>query len=189
MSTALAFDTLKLVDALEKVRLPRDQARAIVEVVRESRDITLVEQTNIAQDASERAIAALDSKTDKAIALLRKDTETGFAQTDRAIALLRKEMDAGFAQTDARFVQTDNAITLLRKDTETGFVQTDNVITLLRKEMEAGFALSDKKRELVDQRSRARFKLLYWMFGGLMTALFAIAAALAPATLRMYFGG
>jgi len=37
MST-VTFDTLKLVDALEKVQIPREQARAIVDVVRESRD-------------------------------------------------------------------------------------------------------------------------------------------------------
>jgi len=37
MSTA-TFDTLKLVDALEKVNIPREQARAIVDVVRKSHD-------------------------------------------------------------------------------------------------------------------------------------------------------
>jgi len=36
--SAVTFDTLKLVDALEKVQIPREQARAIVDVVRESRD-------------------------------------------------------------------------------------------------------------------------------------------------------
>jgi len=37
MSTA-TFDTLKLVDALEEVNIPREQARAIVDVVRKSHD-------------------------------------------------------------------------------------------------------------------------------------------------------
>jgi len=186
MSTALAFDTLKLVDALEKVKLPRDQARAIVEVVRESRTITLAEQSNIAQDASARAVAELDSKTDKALALLRKDMETGFA-------LVHREMDTRFAQfhneMDARFAQLSNDMDTRFAAVDTRFTQTDNVIALLRKDTEAGFALMDKKIELIDQRSQARFKFLYWMFGGLMAALFAIAAALAPAALRMYFGG
>jgi len=168
MGTALAFDTLKLVDALEKVDLPRAQARAIVEVVRESRSITLTEQSTIAQDASARAVAELDSKTDKALALLRSETET-------SIALLRRDMETGFTAAE-------KSLSLLRSETETS-------VALLRKDMEAGFALMDKKIELVDQRSQARFKLLYWMSGGLMAALFAIAAALAPAALRMYFGG
>jgi len=38
--SAATFDTLKLVDALEKVNIPREQARAIVDVVRESHDAT-----------------------------------------------------------------------------------------------------------------------------------------------------
>jgi len=36
--SSVTFDTLKLVDALEKAQMPRDQARAIVDVVREARD-------------------------------------------------------------------------------------------------------------------------------------------------------
>jgi len=39
MST-VTFDTLKLVDTLEQADIPRAQARAIVDVVRESRDAT-----------------------------------------------------------------------------------------------------------------------------------------------------
>jgi len=36
--SAVTFDTLKLVDSLEKADIPREQARAIVDVVRESHD-------------------------------------------------------------------------------------------------------------------------------------------------------
>jgi len=36
--TAMTFDTMKLVDALEQADIPRAQARAIVDVVREARD-------------------------------------------------------------------------------------------------------------------------------------------------------
>jgi len=36
----VTFDTLKLVDTLEQADIPRAQARAIVDVVRESRDAT-----------------------------------------------------------------------------------------------------------------------------------------------------
>jgi len=35
---AVTFDTLRFVDALEKVQIPREQARAIVEMVRDSYD-------------------------------------------------------------------------------------------------------------------------------------------------------
>jgi len=55
MST-VTFDTLKLVDALEKVQIPREQARAIVEVVREAQDTA-------------------DIATKGDIALVRKDME------------------------------------------------------------------------------------------------------------------
>jgi len=34
----LTFDTMQLVDALEQAQIPREQARAIVEVVRKSHD-------------------------------------------------------------------------------------------------------------------------------------------------------
>jgi len=71
--TAITFDTLKLVDTLEQAKLPREQARAIVEVVRESREITLTEQSNIAQAASERTAAELDTKTGRAIASVREE--------------------------------------------------------------------------------------------------------------------
>jgi len=54
--SAVTFDTLKLVDALEKVQIPREQARAIVEVVREAQD-------------------AADIATKGDIALVRKDME------------------------------------------------------------------------------------------------------------------
>jgi len=68
--TALTFDALKLVDTLEKVEIPREQARAIVNVVRESRDATLAEQGKIVQEASVRATSELDTKTERAVVKL-----------------------------------------------------------------------------------------------------------------------
>jgi len=80
--SAVMFDTLKLVDALEKAALPREQARAIVDVVRESHEITLAGQANIAQATSERATAELDTKTERAITQLRKDMDLRFAKVE-----------------------------------------------------------------------------------------------------------
>jgi len=37
---AITFDALKFLDDLEKAQVPREQARAIVQVVRESHDAT-----------------------------------------------------------------------------------------------------------------------------------------------------
>jgi len=44
---AVTFDALKFVDVLEQAKLPREQARAIVDVVRESRETALDVRTNM----------------------------------------------------------------------------------------------------------------------------------------------
>jgi len=64
MST-VTFDTLKLVDALEKVQIPREQARAIVDVVRESRDSADV--------ATKGDVRELELRLHSEIESLRKD--------------------------------------------------------------------------------------------------------------------
>jgi len=61
--SAVTFDTLKLVDALEKADIPRAQARAIVDVVREAQD---------AADVATKGDVALVRKD---IDLMRKDME------------------------------------------------------------------------------------------------------------------
>jgi len=71
--SAVTFDTLKLADALEKATVPREQARAIVDVVRESRESTLAEQSNVAKTASAQAVAELDTKTAREIANIHTD--------------------------------------------------------------------------------------------------------------------
>jgi len=62
----ITFDTMKLVDALEQVHIPREQARAIVEVVRESHDAADV--------ATKGDIALLEAKMEARIAIARRDT-------------------------------------------------------------------------------------------------------------------
>jgi len=83
--SAVTFDTLKFVDVLEQAKLPREQARAIVDVVRESRETTLAEQVNIAQSAT----TELDTKTERAIAQLDKKTDVRFAKVDGELKLLK----------------------------------------------------------------------------------------------------
>jgi len=72
--SAVTFDTLKLVDALEKVEIPRAQARAIVDVVRESHD-----GADVATKADMRE--------------LEHRMNTRFAQTDAKIDLVRKDFE------------------------------------------------------------------------------------------------
>jgi len=88
--SAIMFDTLKLVDTLEQAALPREQARAIVDVVRESHEITLAGQSNIAQTTSERVSAELDTKTGREIASTRGE-----------ISNLRNDMELRFAKVEA----------------------------------------------------------------------------------------
>jgi len=92
MST-ITFDTLKLVDTLEKVAIPREQARAIVEVVRESRDTTLADQAVIAQEASERATLNLDTKTEQAVSRLDTKLDREVSKLESGLALVRKDID------------------------------------------------------------------------------------------------
>jgi len=87
--SAVTFDTLRLVDTLEQAKLPREQARAIVDVVRESRETTLAEQSVIAQAASDRAVVELDTKTAQAMAQFEKRVDVSFAQVRGDIKLLK----------------------------------------------------------------------------------------------------
>jgi len=102
--TALTFDSLKLVDTLEKVEIPREQARAIVNVVRESRDATLAEQNKIAQEASVRATSELDTKTERAMVKLE-------TKLDHAVSKLDTKIDSTAAKLESD-------IALVRKDVE-----------------------------------------------------------------------
>jgi len=62
---SITFDSLKFVDALEQAQLPREQARAIVEVVRNSHDAADV--------ATKNDILKLDAKIDLVRSDLRGD--------------------------------------------------------------------------------------------------------------------
>jgi len=62
---AITFDTLKFLDDLEKAQVPREQARAIVQVVRESRDAADV--------ATKGDLALVHKELDAKIDLVRSD--------------------------------------------------------------------------------------------------------------------
>jgi|GEM_PF-565027 len=79
----VTFDTLAFVDILEKAGIAQEQARGIAIAVRGAQDTVLAEYAKTAQEASKRAVDALDSKTEKAIVELKSD-----------IALVRKDMEA-----------------------------------------------------------------------------------------------
>jgi len=82
MSIALSFDTHEFITTLESSGIPKPQAEAQAHALRRVLEAALEEQTKAQQEAITRAIDELDSKTEKAIALLRKDMENGFALMD-----------------------------------------------------------------------------------------------------------
>jgi len=82
MST-VTFDTLAFVDILEKAGIAQEQARGIAIAVRGAQDTVLAEYAKTAQEASNRTVDALDSKTEKAIIELKSD-----------MALVRKDIEA-----------------------------------------------------------------------------------------------
>jgi len=86
----LTFDTMKLVDALEKVQIPREQARAIVDVVRDSHE---------AADVATKGDIALIRKD---MDLVRKDME---ALENRLLLKLGGMLIAGFATVIAILVR------------------------------------------------------------------------------------
>jgi len=82
MST-VTFDTLEFVKRLRDADVPEKQAEAQAEALRN----VLAEQTKTQVEASTRAVADLDSKTEKAIAELKSELKFD-------IALIRKDMEA-----------------------------------------------------------------------------------------------
>ncbi len=79
-----AFDTLEVVDELEKSGIPEKQARAISAVVRKAHESS-------------------DLATKQDIVDLRKDTQQDIADVRREISELRKDMDTKFELMNARF--------------------------------------------------------------------------------------
>jgi len=97
MSLTLSFDTLAYVKQLRAADVPEKQAEAQAQALRGALDTAFAEQAKAQKQATTQALEQLDTKTEKAIALLRKDMDSG-------LSLLRKDMDAGMS--------------LLRKDME-----------------------------------------------------------------------
>jgi len=83
MSIALAFDTHEFIKTLESAGMPLPQAEAISKAVR-----TIQPTSDFATKAE---LEALDSKTEKAIELLRKEMEARFTLLETRFAL---QMDA-----------------------------------------------------------------------------------------------
>jgi len=83
MSIALAFDTHEFIKTLESAGMPLPQAEVISKAVH---------NIQVAADVATKAdLEALDTKTEKAIALLRKDIEAGFALVETRFASMESK--------------------------------------------------------------------------------------------------
>jgi len=194
MNTTLAFDTLKFATRLENAGAPAAQAKAQAEVLREvfdERDQALAIVQALLNEARRDAEHAASRSEQFATRTDISGVRTELAEVKADVAVIKTELvevkaDVAGIKTELAEVKADVAVI----KTELAEVKAD--VAGIKTELagvKIDVALLHKEIELVDQRSQSRFKLLYWMFGGLIAALFAVSAALAPAALRVYFGG
>jgi len=86
---AATFDTLEYVNQLKAADVPEAQAQVQAKALRDVLDMALAEQDKAAQQASERAASALDTKTEQSVSKLEKAT----LKLENDIALVRKDID------------------------------------------------------------------------------------------------
>jgi len=110
---AVSFDTAKFVDDLEAVKIPREQARVIVELVRSSQEIVLINQAKTMEGVSARTASELDSKTEHKIELLRKDLSAVEERLNGKMLNLEERLNS---KIDKLETKVDSQALALRKD-------------------------------------------------------------------------
>jgi len=139
---AVMFDTQRYIKTLEKFDFSTKQAEGQTEALRVVLEAAFANQTKVQQDVSARAVAELDSKTEKALIKLE-------AKMDAKLDKLETKMDKLEASVDVKLNKLE--------------AKVDNIALGLRKDMES-----------LDQRMTARFTLLQWMLGALITGVVAL---------------
>jgi len=156
---AMTFDTLHYAKALKAADVPERQAEAQAEALAEA-----IKHHNQALEVElERQRQTLEMG-------FKHEISEGQTRSDSVLVRVEAKVDRLEARVDTLQAKMDNEFRLVRKDLDKLDVKVDNNSLLLRKDL-----------ELVDQRALARFKLLYWMLGGLI-------ATLAPIAIKLYFG-
>jgi len=89
-ATLSAFDTLRYVKRLKEADVPEKQAEAQAEALHE----VLAGQTVVHAEISTRAVADLDTKTEKATTALEKKVDVGFAEMRGEMKLQRALLGA-----------------------------------------------------------------------------------------------
>jgi len=93
---AVMFDTQRYIKTLEKFDFSTKQAEGQTEALRVVLEAAFANQTKVQQDVSARAVAELDSKTEKALIKLE-------AKVDNIALGLRKDMESLDQRMTARF--------------------------------------------------------------------------------------
>jgi len=88
----ITFDTLKFVETLENVGIRREHASAAAVAVREAQETALADHAKEQQELRARAVAELDTKTEKAL-----------FKTDLSVSEMRAEMTQRFTEMSAKF--------------------------------------------------------------------------------------
>jgi len=117
------------------------------------------------------------------------------AQQTQAVSSLENQVKTLAVDTkrDAELLATKGDLVdvrnVLKEDIAAVRSELKEDIAAVRSELKEDIAAvrSELKGDIAD--IRGDIKVLYWMFGALIAGLFAVAATLAPAALRLYFGG
>jgi len=99
----ITFDTLKFVETLENVGVERTHASALAVAVREAQKTALADHAKDQQESSTRAVAELDTKTEKAIYQLSGEMQQRFAEVDLRMERLDAKFDLLEQRTHSRF--------------------------------------------------------------------------------------
>jgi len=103
----ITFDTLRFVETLENAGVKREHASATATAMREAQDTALADHAREQQEINARAVAELDTKTEKSQ-----------FKTEAAILEMRAEMKQRFSEMDTKFdlleQRTHSRFTLLQ---------------------------------------------------------------------------
>jgi len=92
----VTFDTLKFVETLEQAGVERAHASAVAVAVREAQETALAEHAKVQQESSARAVAELDTKTEKAIFQLAAEMKQRFTEVEAKFDRLEQRTHSRF---------------------------------------------------------------------------------------------
>jgi len=167
-----SFNPFTFANRLKAAGVPEKQAVAEAELLHD----VLAQQTQAVSSLENQVkTLAVDTKRDAELLATKGDLADVRNVLKEDIAAVRSEL-----KEDIAAVRSE-----LKEDIAVVRSELKEDIAVVRSELAE--ARSELKGDIAD--IRGDIKVLYWMFGALIAGLFAVAATLAPAALRLYFGG